>query len=168
MMMNMKQPIIYLALMLLASGDIASAQTSSLYNAKGQLLADTSFRVSPMQAEMFAKVETQLLDCITQELVYPMPLWQIGVETNVIISFSIDPNGFMNDFRLENPQGTNDERLVSQYLLKKLIDCNFRYTGFRGSSKRSDIFHLPFHLDLMNGEIARIEAGWIFVPTPKP
>jgi len=102
-----------LIILLLFFSLCARAQDSSLiYNASRQLIADTSFVLTESELENWKRFENLLINEIINKLHYSDIAIENRLQGHSIISFEVDENGKLASFiRIESVGGGLEERL---------------------------------------------------------
>lgn len=151
-----------LLVLILASTFISNAQFSSkLYQEDGTLIAHSDLKVTTLQFEILKKYEFAILNAAFEHLHYPQLAIDKQKEGSTIVSFSVDDNGALNDFRVEKRMGDHLDAAAlnvliwgpqyAEVLKPELTDQKYTY-------------YLPVRYILSDkADDKYVEDGWIIV-----
>ncbi|MBK0404174.1 hypothetical protein I5M27_14355 [Adhaeribacter sp. BT258] len=120
--------IILSVLFLICIPNIAMSQKhewSALYSNNGTLRADSSFKISDSQFQVWQRIEGNVCTLISSNLMYPSIAERNGVEGNVIIAFNYK-KGVLDHIRIVrgefdffNQSGLESMQKASAYILRE-------------------------------------------------
>ena len=151
--------------------DSFSQTTSKLYNTKGGLLADTSFKITKQQLTKWIKIEDTLTKNILNRLIYPTILFENEISGLFIISFTVDTGGIFNNFNIEKyfdkmSKDTLQKEHIKMFAFNSTISIKyysgqFEKKGFK-TKKGSEKYYLPFDFRTNHDStIRQIKKGWL-------
>ena len=147
-----------------------SRVTSLLYNSEGQLIVDTSFRITKNQLYKFSRIENKFTKQILDSLKASKIIYENGVMYEVIVSFTVDEHSYFSYLHIEKfvnfGISTLEAKAVktdSKYMFMDAIlnsSCKFMKEGFKADKKKCEKYFLPikFHED---SSLRIIKNGWL-------
>ncbi|MES2628544.1 MAG: hypothetical protein V4616_06195 [Bacteroidota bacterium] len=149
---------------------------SKLYNSSGALNADPSYKIGKKELIRWAGLEDSLIKNVLTRVAYPQMMLDNSISSSMIISFTIDGKGFLNDFRIENYKShlkknelPNDIKLLSAACFNALIHLSGKYISPQITSKISNRYYLPFRFIANGKENSKgILDHWIVISNKYP
>ena len=160
----------------------ASNVASLIYNSKGQLIADTNYRISKNQLHKFISVENKLTKQILDSLKTVPLFWENGLSFKVIVSFTVDEHSCFSNLHIERimypavttkhdsllfvaPVYSNSNFMFLNPILEN--SCKFKKEGFKADKKKCEKYFLPI-LFGCNNNSREIKDGWLFYQKATP
>lgn len=143
-----------------------SGMTSLLYNEKGQLIADTSYRISKQQLKKFSKSENIFTKQVLDSLKITPVFLENGIPYEVIISFTVDEHSCFSNLRIEkiNTKYSSVEKLIRDLANTMFINPVLQNSckGYlKANKKKCDKYYLPIKFDC-DKNLREINKGWLF------
>lgn len=147
--------------------------SSLIYESNGQLIADTSFRITKNQLLKFTRIESKLTMKILDSLKIAPILLENGIWFEVIVSFTVDEHSCFSNLNIEKfPQweiSKREARTVSEYAKYMFMNaimessCQFKKDGFKSKKKKCEKYFLPIKFETIeiNKNLSEIKNGWL-------
>ena len=121
--MKISKGILLLLFSILLNDSFGKSKIASLiYNSKGELIADSSFRITKKQLKKFVKIEARFTKQLLDSIKIAPELIQDGIGFKVIVEFDVDEHSCFSNVNIIKIPPSPVEKFIRRHAQKTFID----------------------------------------------